>query len=365
MHLLLLSALALAPTDLPEYAPIDDWSSLDAEIANLSSTYVAADDTAPKISGWLKIDQFWSDFGNSGSLFGTALASARLNFSGKVGDFAYKLQIDGSSGATGAGFGGAAGTGGNVSLKDAWASYPISENLKFQFGRFKAPFLFTSMVSDDREVFWDRTFQGEIWNGRDQGVQLIGNYDHFRAWGNMQNGGDGVADDLMWNVNAAWDLVAGKGLGSQEGGYGVDATTNVTVAAGYLDEGALDDGGVINAQAIATIGGFYLQGEVVSYGDGFTPQPATFVGISRPAAQADLAGSTGWDVTGAWQFNEKWQAALRYQDTDTQDTQILSVGLNWFVAGWGVQWIANYDHVKSDNSAIESDRVLVGLVVDF
>jgi hypothetical protein len=332
----------------------DEWVTLDREIAQLSASLPAQDQPGPLLSGFLRVDQAWTDTPGAPTEFGTSIANARIAFTGKVGEIAYKLSFDGATGSNGT----------SATIEDAFAIVPLSEDVRLQFGRFFAPLLFSATVGNDRQVFWDRTFQGQTWEGRDAGVQLLGEFGHVRAWALAQNGGDGVADDLLWNVTAAWDLDVDRRLGDQEGGYGVDVPLAVTAAVGYLDEGTIGQGGVIDGQLLATFGAFYLQGEVVSYADGYTPN-AVPGGIANPAAQDDLGGSTGWDITASYQFSEHWEAALRFQDVGVDDTRIYSIGVNWFVAGWAVQWLADYNHIASADPTREQDQVLVGLVVGF
>lgn len=350
----LLPLAALGPAEAADGATADIWGDLDREIESLAASLPVEDRTGPLLSGFLRVEQQWTEAENADTELGTALANARVALDGKVGDIGYKFSFDGATGANGT----------TASLEDAFATMPLSEDVQLVFGRFKAPFLFTATVGDDRQLFWDRTFQGKTWDGRDAGVQLLAELGHLRAWANAQNGGDGVSGDLMWNVCAAWDLDAGRRLGGQEGGYGVDVPANVTAAVGYLDEGTIGDGGVINGQLLATLGAFYFEGEVVSYGDGYTPN-AVAGGIAQPAAQDGLGGSTGWDLSASYQFSERWEAALRFQDVGVDDTRIGSIGLNWYVEGWAVQWLANYNHVSSDDPAEEKDQVLVGLVIGF
>lgn len=104
-------------------------------------------------------------------------------------------------------------TFGAESLRDAWGSVPLNESIELHFGRNKTPLLFAEVVGESKLVLWDRPDQGAVRTGRDTGVQVAGNLDRLRAWGQVRNGGDGG-----------------------------EAETSFTVAAGCLDDGSVSDG---------------------------------------------------------------------------------------------------------------------------
>lgn len=366
MNPFVLCALALGasdPSHLAETAPVDDWSTLDREIERLSQTASAQESTGPKISGYMRIGALWADVNLSDDELGVILNNARLNFEGKIGEVGYKISVDGASGS--ANFytnPTAGGTGGNVTLKDAYGTFPIYEKIvNLQFGRNKTPFLFTGTVSDEMQVLWDRTVQGFLWSGRDEGAQINATFENFRAWLQVMNGGDGITDDLMWNATVAFDLNPEKRLGKQEGGYGVDSPFNLLAAAAYLDEGTVGEGSAFNGQLQAVVGGFWIGAEVVDYGEDYTPGAIT-AGIAAPAAGQDLAETTGWDVTAAFMFTPEWEVAARYQDIDNSDQgMVYTAGINYYVAGFNNRWMLNYDYVTSDDNALDGvNRVLVG-----
>ncbi len=373
IHSLILASVALCSggsTGTAAVPAIDDsWTTLDREIAALAQAQAEAKAEAPagpKISGYLRVSTYWSDIplpGSTEDQLGTAIANTRINVGGKVGEVTYRISKDGASQPPV--YPPAAPTVGTVAIRDAWASMPLAEGLNLQMGRNKTPFLFSEMVGEEKQLFWDRPLQGDTWKGRDQGVQLNGRWGHIRAWAQLMNGGDASGDEQYFNALAAYDLIAGKGMGGQEGGFGPDAETNLTLAAGYVDDGSFTDGDAINGQLLACSGPFYFQGEVVSYGDGYVPGAAP-TGPATGPSNLDLAGTTGWDAALSYALNEKWEIAARYQDTDDpNNTDIVTGGLNWYYDGWSVKWYLNWDHVSSDLATAEGDRALIGLLVAF
>ncbi len=355
-------------------ATLDTWTTLDREIEALAQAQAQAQaaeaPAGPKVSGYIRTSAFWSDIplptvpANTDDQLGVAIANTRLTVGGKIGDVTYQMSMDGASQPPV--YPPVAPTVGTVAIRDAWASMPLTEGLNLQMGRNKIPFLFTDTVGEQKPLFWDRPLQGDTWKGRDQGVQLNGKWGHVRAWAQLMNGGDATVDELLYSGMAAFDLIAGKGLGAQEGGFGPDAETNLTVAAAYADDGSFDDGEAMNAQLLFSSGHFYFQGEVVNYGDGYTPTTGAAVGPAAGPSTLNLADTTGWDASLAFMINEKWELAARYQDTDDpNNTDIVTAGVNYFQEGWSVKWYLNYDAVSSDLATADGDRILLGLLVAF
>lgn len=93
-----------------------------------------------------------------------------------------------------------------------------------------------------------------------------------------------------------------------------------------------------------------LQFEVVDYDKGYTSP------IFYPD---DLEGdSTPWSLTASWVFLEQWEAAVRFEDYDEalKQREVLSVGVNRYVAGHDLKWQLNYIDIDgefgSDNQFI-------------
>jgi hypothetical protein len=348
-----LSALALAAvagaakaggTDTP-----NEYLSLDRELEALSGTLAAAE-PGVKLSGYFKTNLISRD-GTAGGpdTLGTQLTGVRVNFAADVTDaMKVKISIEGSSG--------------NFVLRDAFGFVKLNEAVNLTMGQYRAPLLFSASASDEKLVFYDRSTQGAIWNDREPGVMFDGKVAQFRWYATAFNGGDGTADEFAIAGHVAYD-VQGPGIIKQEGGFGVDAETAITLGATYLDEGTLTDGTVMAFEAMAVTGPVFLHGEVVDYDDGFVAG-AVPVGVARKAS--GLADTTPFGVTAAYMFTPAWEAALRFNDNDDQaDTSTIAAGLNYYVNGHNAKWQLNFLSTSSDNAALDVDTILLGLVLGF
>jgi hypothetical protein len=193
MKKLVYSALALTLVSVPGIASENEWSSLDQEIESLSSSLSAQNTTGPKINGWVIAS--WRASGDEELGFdldndpttdnedrqGFFIESARVEISGDVGsDYSYKLSFElGSNALSDPNSSADGGTSANtaVTVRDAYASARIAENVNIRMGRFKQPFLRSGLISDNRLLFLDRTFLGDVFAARDLGVMVFGNFD--------------------------------------------------------------------------------------------------------------------------------------------------------------------------------------------
>jgi hypothetical protein len=272
----------------------------------------------------------------------------RIILSGDVADgYKVKLSVDGASGT--------------VLLRDAFATAKITDNVNLTFGQYKTPFLFSAVNADEKELFCTRTAQGSLWTTRDPGAMLDARFENFRAYVSAQNGGDGTLDDMFVVGKVAWDLVAGKGFISQESGFGPDSETRATVAGAIADEGTLSQGVAWMLEAEAATGPFYGQAEIVDYDKGFT---AGAVPAGPATGASGHADTTPWGLQAGWMFTVNWEVAARYDDLDDADnSKVYGGGVNYYVNGHACKWQLNVLKTDSDNSAIDTTTILLGLTV--
>ncbi|MCE9592565.1 MAG: OprO/OprP family phosphate-selective porin [Planctomycetes bacterium] len=326
----------------------NDYLSLDRELTALANT-LNQGESGVKVNAWIKTAVISQDSTTSGTpdTLGTQLAGVRLNFSAKITDtIDMKISIDGAKGT--------------LDLKDAYGKVKLCETANLTMGQFRAPVLVSSSAADEKLVFFDRTAQGSVWKDREPGVMFDGKVQQFRWSASAQNGGDGVADEMLFAGHVAFDVL-GAGIIKQEAGFGTDAETALTVGATYLDEGTLDDGAVVAFEVNAATGPVFVQAELVDYDKGFTTG-AVPIGAAKNAS--GLADTTPFDVTAAYMFNPNWEGAVRFQDADdTSDTSSIGFGVNYYVKGHDVKWQLNVISTSSDNTALDTDKILLGLVL--
>lgn len=329
MNKLVYSSLVLTLVSTPGFAT--EWANLDQEINNLNASLNAQNATGPKMSGWLR--SRFLDNGDTDEQ-GFQLDAVRLELSGDAGsDYGYKVSFDLAGGA--------------AELKDAYATFKLGDMASAKMGQFKTNFLRSSTVAQNRLVLLDRTLLGQAFNVRDLGLELSGNFETIGWSLSGQNGSDGLTDDYTINAKISADLMGG-GIGKAEGAYGANDGTALSVGLAYQK---LDDAGIpLDETAIGLEAGM------------------TMAGFSAAAEMVDLdeANVTPWDITLSYLFTQNWEGAFRYQDLDDADsTTVMTLGVNYYIAGHDIKWTAQYDTTDSDDASLESDQISLGLGVSF
>lgn len=325
-----------------------EYVSLDRELDALASTLSAQDAGGVKVNAWIKTNIIQQDAtGGGADTLGTQLNGVRVTFSADVTkDMKLKVSIDGAKGT--------------AELKDGFGYVKLCEWVNLTFGQYRVPILQSSSAADELLAFFVRSAQGNVWKDREPGVMFDGKVEQFRWYVSAQNGGDGIADEQLLAGHVAYDVM-GPGIVKQEAGFGPDAETAVTVGATYLDEGSLSDGTVMAFEALAVTGPLFLQGEIVDYDEGFT---AGAVPAGAAKAASGLADTTPWDLTATYALNTNWEAAVRYEDADdNDDTSTIGLGVNYYINGHKAKWQLNFFSTSSDNTALDTDKILLGLVL--
>ncbi|MBK7642204.1 MAG: hypothetical protein IPJ19_04020 [Planctomycetes bacterium] len=350
MNKLVYSAIALTAVSASAFATDNGWVSLDQEINNLNASLSAQNASGPKVGGYVRSRwesssdvQVADDFNaENHDLSGFSIDNVRLEVSGDAGsDYAYKVSFDLA--------------GGSASLKDAYVKFKIGDSVMGKMGQFKANFLHSSTVGDDKLVLLDRTILGAIptWNSRDAGVELAFSYDTINLTVSGQNGTDAAGKEYELVAKVSANLMGG-GIGKVEGAYGAGDATALTAGISYLNDSNVDKSSTIGVEALMTSGPFSLAGEVVIFdkngvGDVTGGTPATY-----------FADATPWDITGSYLFSDMWEGAVRFEDLDDVDNStLMTVGVNYFVSGHDIKWTAQYQKFTTDNAS--GDVSIVGL----
>lgn len=345
---LILTSLSSPVSD----ASAEDWTSLDREIASLSSA-LSAQGAAPKLGGFLAISWRQSNdlqfSGNDES--GFRLENIRVEITGDAGsDYTYSVSFDLA--------------GGVAALKDAWVEWKMGDVVKGRMGNMKQPFLRSGLLHDAKLLFLERTGLGDIFKKRDVGLMFSGTFDTVGWWVAAQNGVDTKGDEYLYTGRLQANLLGG-GVGKTEGAYGAGDETRCTVALSVADEGSLDDGQHVSLEAEASRGPLGFAAEVVDFDKGTA---GSFGKMLKYGAKpiGDVADTTPWDATLSYVFAEVYEAAIRYQDADdVNDTTSWGVVVNRYVHGHDIKWQAQYTSCSSDIAANEIDELGVGLVVSF
>jgi hypothetical protein len=372
MNKLVYSALALTLVSVPGIASENEWSSLDQELNNLSSS-LSAPSTGPKIGGWI-ISSFRYDKDQPVPADTTAagfdtitphyqsgfqLDSVRVEISGDAGnDYGYKVSFELKSGT--------------LSLRDAYATFKIGDAVTGKVGNFKMPFLRSALLGDNRLLFLERTGLGRIFAVRDLGIGFNGAFDTVSWWAAFQNGGDAQGYRGLMTGRFAANLM-GNGVGANEGAYGGGEDTNLTLAGALAYDNSVPDGLLLSSSLDVTHGPFSLSGELVSFDKGTNtgatssfPTGATGTTLDPIIGVSTAADTVPWDLTGSFMFTDQYEVAARYQDADDpNNTTAWSFVLNRYVQGHDIKWQAEYNHIKTDDASGDRDQFGIGLAVSF
>jgi hypothetical protein len=364
MRKLVYSAVALTLVSAPGFANENEWSSLDQEINNLTTSLSAQNAAGPKLGGYIRTSFRYSDdkdalFGgppNDEEEMGFKLDKIRIEIVGDVGnDYSYKVSFDLASGS--------------ADLKDAYVSWKLAESVKGTMGNFVKPFLRSSLISDKNLLFMERTALGAFFNQREPGIMFSGNFDTVEWWLAGQNGIDGKQDDLNYTARIVANLM-GAGPGKVEGAYGAGEETNLMVGLSYGNEKELDDGMTIGLEANLTSGPFCIAGELVDFDNGTTdlfPSKSgsgLHYGSDNTLVTTNPSDSTPWDLTGSYMFTDMYEGALRYEVADDDDdTSAWTLGVNRYIQGHDIKWTLQVLNSSSDLDSNEVTEWSLGLTV--
>ena len=353
MNTFITSAIALTAVSASAFATDNGWVSLDQEINNLNASLSAQNATGPKVGGYVQAR--WENSSDiqvgdpvsetNHDLSGFRLSNVRVEISGDAGsDYSYKVSFDLASGA--------------AVLKDAYAKFKIGDQVTGKIGQYKANFMRSSTVGDNKLALLDRTIigSGTEWNTRDVGLEFGFAYDTINATVGVQNGSDLEGKEMELCAKATINLMGG-GVGKVEGAYGAGDAMALTAGVSYLNDSNLDNGSCIGFEVELTSGPFSLAGEMVA----LDKDNSIAFGPGGALATTD---SSPWDVTGSYLFNDMWEGVVRYEDLDDADnsTQV-TFGVNYFVSGHDIKWTAEYVDFATDNVVGDAKVIAVGISI--
>ena len=148
-------------------------------------------------------------------------------------------------------------------------------------------------------------------------------------------------------ARASFDVMGDGAFGKHEGGvdfFGSDET-HVSVAVAMNDDEDAGGDSLMAFEAAAAMSNFWLHVDFVD---------------------ADNADISPMGITASYMFQEDVEVALRMEDhDDAADTSTMTIGANYYqVLPHAVKWSLHFQSVSSDNSALETDSVGVGLTVN-
>lgn len=352
MKKLVISALAASMASATALASESEWADLDRDVQALSASLAGLESSGVKLGGYIRAAYITSSdvTTTSGNDLGDFdVLNARLKATGSRGDIGYVLQ---------AGF----EDGGSASiLKDAYVNIPVGANLTVRAGQFKGIISRDSLVSSSRLFFVERSEIGSLFATRREGVALMGTFDTFDWAVTIQDGSDNDGDEYLIALRGEIDFL-GDGVDLVEGAFGGAEEIEGTAGVSYWDDGQLDDGNGLLFQGTLATSMYSVNVWVADISDDL---------YTGNGSSAFLQGdSTPFGVMGTFMVAQPsetqggWEVGARYQDMDdTDDTNIIDIGVNYYGSGHDYKYFLNWSSVDGDG--FEGDAISIGLNVGF
>lgn len=329
----------------------DDWAQLDQDIQALSASVQGLEDGGMQIGGRIRtLYQNNSDL----DLGGFSVRNARLYASGTTaGDIGYRVEVDFGSG--------------DLGLLDAYLDIPVGGEISARVGQFRAHVSREALIDSGNLFFVERSAIANHFSGRSQGIALNGDMGGFDVALTIQNGADGVTDELFYAVRGGFDLMGG-GTDLIEGAYGASEEMQSSAAVAYFSDEAVEDADGFLVEASLATSQFSAQASFLSLGDAVS---AANVDQENPLVSALLEpDTTPFSLQGTFMLSEAgseygaWELGVRFQDFDNaDDTSVIDIGANYYANGHDYKYIINWTSVDSDSA--DGDLISLGVNARF
>lgn len=384
MKKLVFSAAALTLTGTA-VANDSDWAQLDQDIQALSASVQGLESGGITFGG--RIRAIYANASDipvtaNADLGGFSVRNARIYSEGAVTDsVSYRVEVDFAGGPDtvavvpdgSGGFNAVNSPGGQVGLLDAYLDIQVGAQITARVGQFRGHVLRESLIESGNLFFVERSVPAAAFSGRQAGVAVLGEFDQFH-WGvTIQNGADGVGDDLFFALRGDINLLD-SGTELMEGAYGVGDESEATIGASYFSDEAVTDADGFGVDGSFATRQFSVRAAIVSFGDGFSGSNRDQEGgmFNQGTGGMSLADSTPFSIMGTFMLSEgtadygAWELGARFQDLDNADnTTVIDIGANYYVNGHDLKYILNWTNVSSDTAAAEFDLIQVGVNARF
>jgi hypothetical protein len=271
---------------------------------------------------------------------GAQLEDARMAINGELADgVRYRFSLDaGDEGEL---------PSGDLEILEGWAAFELGERQSLTMGRFRRPFLRSSIVDQSTLLFFDRTAQGDVNNVYDEGARVDGAYEWVDLTLALQSGVDGTGAEGRFTARADVHLLGG-GVPLEDAPYREAPEHQLSVGLAYADETGVPGGEALALDAAWRFGRVGLAGEFVDASSG--------VGDGRPFA-----------LTASWlPLPQDWAVGARYQDLDdAEGRRILSIVAKRYLIRGRLAGHLQVDRVEADDKLDEGWRFTLGTTLSF
>ena len=357
MNKFVTSALALAALSSVGFAgPGEDseWLELDSEINSLASAVTAQG----PIGGWAVLIAgnyaFTSEktSANPDHTSGFTMTDARVSTWGEVGDYGWRLSMNAGPFDTSG--------GGTFTVEDAYVHWRCGDYFNTQMGSFRPHTFRSAYVWEENQLFISRSFIGNQFDFFDVGIGANGEWEDFRWNWDVLNGSNGANSKHIWLNRIEWDL--NGGVGQYIGAYGssddLALTAGITSIHPDVEAGNSSVYGVDVYGSIDQIG---FGAELAYFDNDFE---GTSQGLNYGTSSNDFltidGNATAYMLMASYLVNQEFEAGVRFQDPDEDDTQAYTFGVSWYQNGKNAKWLAEWTIIDS-NTDVDGSVFQIGL----
>lgn len=303
------------------------------------------------VSGFLKFGFVGSNTrraitGNS-TLRDFSLTAARLWVDAEVEGWRLRMGLRGES-HSGLGYLGLTGDVGELRMFELVARREFNENVALQLGRIRSPFIQSALYDDNQLMFFERSFQGEDWDGFTTGAALQVRLGDLEGWIGVQDGIDRAGDSVALTGRGLWHITGDRGaMHINEGPFDAPEELAVSVGGAVYFDTETDDVSAQALEAYVSARPLYFAGEVVDKGDG-------------------LGDLYSWGLTGAVLIADNFSLQARLENFDRDDgTDVYRVGMTHYLEGHDVKWHFEYADAESNAPLANLGTITIGAQFSF
>jgi hypothetical protein len=232
-------------------------------------------------------------------------------------------------------------------LEEAYFLFPVAEG-HVQMGRFRAPLTASNMRDEGNLFFLERSRIGSLFGEGRGGLLATGSLQHLDWALALQDGGDAIGQELLTTARLTYQF-----LGQSDAGEGQISETPGT--SGTFSASGFEDTSTAGAKGLALDlqleGRVYSLGvEVLFLGDHVytgNGNATEWLGTSRMSLLSPR--SIPWAVQGSFLILPRWEAGLRFQDSDNDAREFrVDMALSRRNQSGPMLWTGQYSQLKSD-----------------
>jgi hypothetical protein len=248
-------------------------------------------------------------------------------------------------------------------LEQAYFSLPLGEG-GLQVGRFRSPFTVSNMRDEGTLFFLERSRIGALFGEGRRGVQALGSSPSLDWAIALQDGGDGIGQNLLAVARVTHDFLAPSELSDTPGARTSSASGSIS-ASGFMDTSIKGSDGLaldlrLSGEAHSLGVEVLFLGDHVYTGSGYATE---WLGKQRLANLSPR--SVPWAMQGAILILPRWEAGLRFQDSDNAAREFrMDVALSHHSLLGALRWTGQYSQLRSDTRG-DAGILQVGLGMGF